>query len=95
MKLYHITSLKNADNIIKNGLNSHSWLATNKKRCLVYGELNTFSGMGLQVILKFNLSVKEINERLLVSQNAPDIGTEVLLHSYKMKKLKPCEVSNI
>jgi hypothetical protein len=91
MKLYHITSEKNAKNIIKNGLNSHSWLATNKKRCEVYRQRNKSYGLGNQLILVFNISNTEIKKRTMVYQETL-VGFEYLLHSHKLPKLNPVEI---
>lgn len=92
MKLYHATSQSNAVKIINKGINSHSWFATSKKRALVYAELNVhWKHEGNQVILTFNVPKKEVIDRSLVIQSSEQTQTEYLLHSYKMKKLRPVD----
>ncbi len=90
MKLYHCTSIKNADKILKKGIHSHSWFASTIKRAKVFAELNMrWKKESEQCVLVFSVPKKEIEERSLVKMKDQ---TEFMLHSYKMPKLKPIKV---
>ena len=92
MKLYHATSLTNAKKIKEKGLESHSWLAKRKSRAMIYKKFNEQKDCEKNTILEFIISKKELEKRILTLQSSNETGFEYLLHSYKLKKLRPIEV---
>ncbi len=94
MKLYHCTSIKNGEKIMKKGISSHSWFAKTIKHAKEYAELNIhWKKESAQCILIFSVPKKEVTERsLILTKEQDNPKTEYMLHSYKMPKLIPIEM---
>ena len=92
--LYHGTTQKLSDKIKLNGFKSHTWFSTNKKRAKFFSQIKSDEKNDKPIILILKISKDELNLRSLIQQqtvnkNMKIIGYEYLLHSYKLKKLKP------